>query len=164
MRRVLVIDDDLGTIETFAAILGHSGFIVSTAQTGLHGLQAVLSQHHDVVLLDLRLPDMTGLEVLQALVTSRNPVPCVIMSAFGSIGTAVEAMRMGACNFVEKPLTDGDIVAIVQHAIRDTDGACNQSTNWRVAEAMYLISERAHAWGVHGALMSSYQARDGEGF
>jgi YesN/AraC family two-component response regulator len=142
MQRVLVIDDDQGTVETFAFILRLEGFDVSTAQTGAAALDLLRSESHDVVLADLQLPDMTGLDVLRTLHRSKPHVPCVIMTAFGTVASTVEAMRLGAQDFVEKPLTEVDVVRIVRHATEHSsrlDVGDPATIDWRVVETTRAI-------------------------
>src|ERR1051325_5451269 len=96
MSRILVIDDDLGTRETFQAILRLAGFDVATAATGEHGLDVVRSTNCDLVLADLRLPDMSGLDILQSVRDAGLDVPFVIITAFPSVDSAITAFKLHA--------------------------------------------------------------------
>ena len=145
MSRVLLIDDDLGTLETFGFILRLEGYEVSTAETGSAGLDLLELKPHDVVLADLRLPDMTGIDMLRTLKTNELHVPCVIMTAFGSVASTVEAMRLGAHDFVEKPLTEVDVVRIVACAIERRPPCDIRDTvpiDWRVVATSRIIQLR----------------------
>src|SRR6266849_242728 len=100
MQKVLIVDDDPGTLETFQLILRLASIEVAIAQSGYDGLRLARQNSYDLVLADLRLPDITGLDILQALHTEGHKVPTVIMTAFGSINSAVQAMRLGAWDYV----------------------------------------------------------------
>jgi DNA-binding NtrC family response regulator len=108
MDQVLVVDDDASTRQLLMRLLAHPTVEVHTAQTGQAALQMADEVGPDVVLLDLRLPDADGVSVLVSL-KSRHPETSVIMiTAFGQIEAAVEAMRKGATDFLEKPFGHPD--------------------------------------------------------
>jgi YesN/AraC family two-component response regulator len=133
MHRVLVIDDDQGTLETFQAILRLAGFDVAVAANGRTALDVARRYSYDVVLCDLRLPDMTGVDVLRALQQEGIERPFVIMTAFGSVGTAVRALKLGARDYVEKPITDTQLIDIVRQATNSeiiTDEGQTTSDEW----------------------------------
>ena len=92
MSRVLVIDDDPGTLVGYKGILRSAGFDVTTVDSGREGLARAQSDHLSVVLADLRLPDLSGLDILRKLRASRITVPFVIVTGFGSPRSAVEAI------------------------------------------------------------------------
>ena len=108
MEQVLVIDDDHATRALLARVLAQGAVEVHTAPSGQEGLRMADEIGPDVILLDLRLPDLDGLTVLQTL-RSRHPESRVIMmTAFGQVERAVEAMRKGATDFLEKPFEHPD--------------------------------------------------------
>jgi DNA-binding NtrC family response regulator len=108
MDQVLIVDDDASTRQLLTRLLAHPSVEVHTAQTGQAALQMADEIGPDVVLLDLRLPDADGVSVLVSL-KSRHPETSVIMiTAFGQIEAAVEAMRKGATDFLEKPFGHPD--------------------------------------------------------
>ncbi len=103
MDSVLVIDDEKNIRALLAKVLAQEQLEVHTTGTGQEGLQMADDLDPDVVLLDLRLPDIDGIQVLKTL-RSRNPDTAVIMiTAFGEVGSAVEAMKIGAKDYLEKP-------------------------------------------------------------
>jgi two-component system, NtrC family, response regulator AtoC len=108
MDQVLVVDDDAATRQLLTRLLAHPSVEVHAVQTGQAALQRADEIGPDVVLLDLRLPDVDGVSVLGDL-KSRHPETSVIMmTAFGQIEAAVEAMRKGATDFLEKPFSHPD--------------------------------------------------------
>lgn len=118
MPTVLLIDDDVGTLQTFRIALALSHFDVVTAERGEQGVSIALRLQPDVVLSDLRLPDLSGIDVLRALRERGHSVPFVLMTAFGTTRSAVEAMRLGAADYVDKPISVEQLVEIVEHALQ----------------------------------------------
>jgi two-component system response regulator YesN len=112
MSKVLVIDDDVGTTETFGHALRHAGFDVAVACSGVEGLRLALQPDVDLILADLCLPDVTGLEILSRLRRELVGVPFLIMTGFGSTASALEAGRLGAAAYVEKPLSLEELLAL----------------------------------------------------
>lgn len=108
-RAILIVDDDLGTCETFGLSLSRTGLYVEAVLSGAAALAAARSSTFDLMLLDLRLTDMIGIEVPRALREEGRLVPFVLMSAFHTTETTVEAMRLGAAGVVDKPLTLEDV-------------------------------------------------------
>jgi DNA-binding NtrC family response regulator len=116
--KILVIEDDQDMCDMLSAGLGRRGFSVFTYISGKEGLAAVYQQATDVVLADINLPDGNGLDICKAVVANSPDIPVVIMTAFGSMDTAIGAIRAGAFDFVTKPL-DMDLLAIgLDRAIR----------------------------------------------
>jgi ActR/RegA family two-component response regulator len=106
---VLVVDDDRGTLDTFGRLLTFAGFHPLGAPTGLEGLEILERQHVDVMLLDLKLPDISGLDVLRRVREHKLDVPTVVMTGFGSVESAVEAMKLGAVDYGSKPLIGDEV-------------------------------------------------------
>jgi YesN/AraC family two-component response regulator len=113
MSTVLVIDDDLGTTETFAHALCQAGFEVVVAGNGVEGLRLALRPDVDVILADLSLPDLSGLEILSRLRQDFVGAPFLIMTGFGSTASALEAGRLGAAAYVEKPISIEGLLSLV---------------------------------------------------
>ena len=117
MSRVLVIDDDPATVMGFSGVLRHAGFDVVTAPTSHDGFVLAHRERLDLILSDLRLPDGSGVDLLRQLRAERIHVPFVIVTGFGTTGTAVEAGRLGAVDYVEKPLIGDELVGVVERAL-----------------------------------------------
>jgi DNA-binding NtrC family response regulator len=103
MDGVLVIDDEKNIRVLLAKVLAQDQVEVYSAGTGAEGMQMADEHEPDVVLLDLRLPDTSGLEVLRALKTRHPEAIVIMMTAFGQVESAVEAMKSGATDYLEKP-------------------------------------------------------------
>src|SRR5688572_25661302 len=101
--RVLVIDDEEGIRNFAVRSLTRLGFSVSTADGGTAGIALLSSQSFDAVVCDLKMPDRDGFDVLRFASTLPRRPPIIVLTGHGSIATAVEAMRHGAVDFIEKP-------------------------------------------------------------
>lgn len=102
---ILIIDDEPNVRLVFRTALTSAGYSVFTAEDGIEGLKAARDSHPDLVLLDLNMPGLDGMEVLKRLRDEGNAVPVVIVTAHGDIPNAVQAMKLGAIDFLSKPLS-----------------------------------------------------------
>jgi two-component system response regulator HydG len=116
---VLVIDDGKAMVETLSTYLGEHGFRVQAATSGEAALKQFDGGGCDVVLTDLRMPGFDGMDVLEEIRKRDPQVPVVIMTAFGNVASAVEAMQRGAYHYVTKPFSMADVRALLQRAVRD---------------------------------------------
>ncbi len=116
MSRILVIDDDLAVRDTMARMLRGAGYTVDTAATGEEGVAAARGNNFDVILSDMRMPGISGLEVLQRLRDQRVDSAFIVMTGFGTVDTAVEAMKLGAVDFVQKPFLRDELLMRVRSA------------------------------------------------
>ncbi len=104
VKTVLIIDDEIAIRETLEQILSYEGYDVKKAGSGAEGLAVVASSAPDVILLDVKMPGMDGFEVLDRLAADGQRMPVIVVSGHGNIETAVEAVKKGAYDFLEKPL------------------------------------------------------------
>lgn len=111
---VLVIDDEALIRESIAAYLSDSGFDVIQAEDGPTGLKMAAEHDPEVILLDLRMPEMDGLEVLAEVMRLLPETPVVVVTGAGVLKDAMEAVRLGAFDFISKPIID---MAILEHAV-----------------------------------------------
>jgi CheY-like chemotaxis protein len=117
LARVLVIDDDPINLELVERRLEVAGFSPELVETGLAGLERALSAPFAAVLLDLRLPDLNGLEVLARLRQERPALPVIVMTAHGSEAIAEIALATGAARYLIKPVARQDLLNAVREAI-----------------------------------------------
>jgi two-component system nitrogen regulation response regulator NtrX len=115
--RILVIDDEAGIRESMRMILEYEGYECLLAATGPEGLGLVDREEPAVVFLDIKMPGMDGLEVLDRLRAQHESVPVVMISGHGTVSTAVEAIKRGAFDFIEKPLERERILVTVRNAL-----------------------------------------------
>ena len=115
--RILVIDDEPAIRDTVRMILEYDGHEVSLAASGPEGLQMAERESPDLVFLDIKMPGMDGLEVLTKLRTAQESLPIVMISAHGTASTALEAGRLGAFRFIEKPLSKDYVLDAVREGL-----------------------------------------------
>ena len=118
--RVLVIDDEKHQRDILQMILESEGYDTVTAGNGRQALQAVQSQPFDLALTDLKMPDMNGIEVLRDLLKAQPGLCVILMTAHGSIDSAVEAMRQGAFDYLTKPLEREQLLLVLGRALERT--------------------------------------------
>ena len=117
-RSVLIIDDEENIRKYLGQSLSRDGFDVHTAQFGKEGINLLMQKHMDVVLLDLNLPDIHGLEVLEELKKIDVESIIIIITAYGDINSAVNAMRLGAYDYLTKPFDVEDVELVINKASR----------------------------------------------
>ncbi|MBN1504310.1 MAG: sigma-54-dependent Fis family transcriptional regulator [Candidatus Eisenbacteria bacterium] len=111
---ILIVDDQETTRHFLSKALAEEGYSVVSADTGQAGLARAKEEDPDLVLLDLRLPDMTGLNVLEQMREQGSSACVIIMTAYGDVESAVGAMRLGACDFIVKPVNLRQIALVVK--------------------------------------------------
>jgi len=119
--RILVVDDEPNILATLAPLLRSRGYEVSTAMTGRGAVEAVERESPDLMVLDLGLPDMDGVEVTR-LVRDGRSTPIVVLSARGAERDKVRALDAGADDYVTKPFGAEELLARIRVALRRTDG------------------------------------------
>ena len=115
--RILVVDDEPNARTALAEILKEEGYQVETAADGFKGLARAEEFSPDLVLTDLKMPGMDGVELLRKLRQHAPELPVVLMTAFGAVETAVSAMREGAADYLTKPLNTDELVLVIDRAL-----------------------------------------------
>ncbi len=130
--RILIIDDDVAIRDGCAQVLSRSGSEVTESPTGADGLEKMDKYEFDLVLLDLKLPDFHGLDLIKKIRDRDQNVPIVVITGYGTIQNAVEAMRLGANDFLPKPFEPDELRLIVGR---------NLATHRLALENLYLKEE-----------------------
>jgi DNA-binding NtrC family response regulator len=117
--RVLVIDDEAIVRVSCERVLKPEGFDVVVTSRGDEAIDFLEKEPYDVVLTDLKMPDMDGLEVLKIIKERWPDIQVIIITGYGTISTAVQAIKMGAYEYIEKPFTPQDILEVVEKAIKE---------------------------------------------
>jgi len=172
-KSVLVVDDEKNIRQTLAQALVPMGLHVETAVNGEEALQKVRDAEFDLMLLDLKMPGVDGMEVLRSLSDVRPEIRIIIITAYGTVKNAVEAIKLGAVDFIEKPFSPREIRELVNSVFaRDTlepsalhgydahiqwSKRCIQERRFPSAEehvrkAIGLDASRAEAFNLLGAL------------
>jgi DNA-binding NtrC family response regulator len=128
-ERILIVDDEKNIVTSLQEILNDEGYDIVTAEDGLDALEMVQSEPPDLVLLDIWIPGMDGIEVLQAIKTYHPEIEVLVMSGHGTIDTAVKATKLGAYDFIEKPFSLDQLVLSVEKALKQRKGRMNGINN-----------------------------------
>jgi len=116
--RILIADDDQSMCEMLEASLAHRGFAVTWRTTAEETLELAQTEEFDVLLTDLQMPGLGGLELCRRVAESRPDVPVIVITAFGSMDSAVSALRCGAYDFVSKPIENETLALTLERAVR----------------------------------------------
>lgn len=131
-RSILVVDDDRAMRSFLAMVLRDAGYQVEEAVSAMEALEQLRRTDFDLVLTDLRMPGMSGVDLIKAGRELKPDLQWVIITAFGSIGNAVEAMRAGACDYLTKPLKNPEeLIHVAQRIFKEAEAA----------ETILLLSE-----------------------
>ncbi len=114
---VLLVDDEVNTLKVLSAILRKDGYEVATATTAEEGIEKLTALDADTAIVDYRLPGMNGLDFIHAVKRSGRAVPVIMLTAFGTIEKAVEAMKEGAFMYVAKPVNPDQLLTVTREAV-----------------------------------------------
>ncbi len=115
--RILVVDDDLSNREALLSILEKEGYDVHTQSDAPSALRYIEQKRPDLIISDLRMPDMDGLEFLKKVKKGHSSIEVILLTAYGTVEVAVEAMREGAYDFITKPVKRADLLRTVHKAL-----------------------------------------------
>ncbi|MEJ2163957.1 MAG: response regulator [Desulfobacterales bacterium] len=116
-KKVLVIDDERIVLDSIMKILKEENFTVDVFMSGRQGLEAATQDDYDLVLTDLRMPDIGGMRILRDVKRFKPAVPVVMVTGFGTVKSAVQAMKLGAAEYLEKPFSPDQLVKAVNTAL-----------------------------------------------
>ncbi len=117
MSKILIIDDEKSIRNTLKEILSYEDYEISLAENGLEGLELAKTDEFDVILCDIKMPQMDGIEVLEKTQELALDTPIIMISGHGNIDTAVDAIKKGAFDFIEKPLDLNRILITIRNAM-----------------------------------------------
>lgn len=117
MGKILIIDDEKDILNTLSSILEDEGFTVSKAMDGKEGLAIFDRENPDIVLLDVWMPELDGIQVLKKIKKKNKDAIVIVISGHGTISTAVEAVKVGAYDFLEKPLSIEKVLEVVSRGL-----------------------------------------------
>jgi DNA-binding NtrC family response regulator len=113
---ILVVDDESGILDTLRILLRNEGFDVTTAQGGKAGLEAIRGGSHDIVLTDVRMPQVSGIDILTAAREQDPMTPVILMTAQASLQSAIQAVNSGAFYYIQKPFSNDELITILRRA------------------------------------------------
>ncbi len=118
MKKILIVDDELNMRLVLSAMLKKEGFDVSSASNGREALQVLQSNRFAVVITDLKMPDIDGMALLSCIAERHPEIPVIMITAHGTIATAVEALKKGAFDYITKPFDLDDLKNIISKAVK----------------------------------------------
>src|SRR5579859_6148128 len=138
--RVLIVDDEKFIRDILADFLGMEGYIVRTAEDGVAALSEIGNAHYDLIISDLKMPRMGGIDLLDAIATAAPHALTVIMTGFGTVETAIDAMKRGAYDYILKPFKVEEVIRVVQRGLEKQRLAA-ENLRLREAVSLYKVSE-----------------------
>src|SRR3954463_12841537 len=138
--RILVVDDEKVIRDMLADFLGMEGYVVRTAEDGTSTLGELSKGHYDLVISDLKMPRMGGIALLDEIGKTAPDALTVIMTGFGTVETAIDAMKRGAYDYVLKPFKLDEVVHVVQRGI-EKQRLGRENMRLREALSLYKVSE-----------------------
>jgi DNA-binding NtrC family response regulator len=149
--RILVIDDEAAIRDSLKMTLEYEGYEFIGAATGQEGLALAEREAPDLVLLDVKMPGMDGIEVLERLRNMNEALPVVVVSGHGTISTAVEATKKGAFDFIEKPFASERVLVSLRNALDSRQLRDEVRTLKKAVEVRHqMIGDSAGLKQVHG--------------
>ena len=162
MASILVIDDDESIVETLDLYLTEEGYTVRTALTGTDGLNQYVQEPSDVVILDIRLPDVDGFSVLEDLKEENENVKVIMITAFHDMETTINAMKCGAFDYIHKPVNVDELDLAIKKALKSLemekkiDGLLMEpSRNFRVGDIIGTGNEMREIFKTIGTVSKS---------
>ncbi|MFZ5571021.1 MAG: response regulator [Thermodesulfobacteriota bacterium] len=122
-KKVLAIDDEAIVLESIRRVLTEEGFEVDVSLSARAGIRMAAEESYDIVLTDIRMPDVDGLTVVRDVKRQKPQMPVVIITGYASVASAVQAMKLGAVNYIEKPFDPEELIRIVVSAIEAATGS-----------------------------------------
>ena len=118
-KTILVVDDDKSILRTFTRILQKSGYNIDTAETGKEAMEKAESRQYDLALVDIRLPDMDGTDLLARLKTSLENTIKIMITGFPSLETGVKALDEGADAYLVKPVKPQELLLLIEEKLKN---------------------------------------------
>ncbi len=120
-KKILIVEDNEYVLGSIKLLLSKEGYDVATATDGPAAIELFKKRQYDLVIADIKMPQMDGMELLQRLKSESPDISVIMMTAFGSIKNAVEAMKMGACDYITKPISSEEIKLVIQKVFEKQD-------------------------------------------
>ena len=125
-KRILAIDDEKIVLDSITKVLGEEGFDVTTTSDAAEGIWIAVNESCDLVLTDIRMPGTDGFKVIRDIRRAGKSVPIVMITGYASVSSAVQAMKLGATNYIEKPFTPDQLVHTVYAAMDETENGSGE--------------------------------------
>jgi DNA-binding NtrC family response regulator len=142
-KKVLVIDDEQIVLDSIKRIMDEESYEVETTLSGREGVEWALKRSYDLVLTDMRMPDIGGMLVLRDIKRAKPTLPVTIITGYASVRSAVQAMKLGAADYIEKPFTPDELLDSVDRAIEKTVVRAPEEQALVHKEELIKVLERA---------------------
>ncbi len=116
-KKALVIDDEQVVLDSVSKILTEENYEVDVSLSGREGLKQAIQKDYDIVLTDIRMPDIGGMRVLRDIKRAKPSLPVVIITGYATVQSSVQAMKLGAADYIEKPFTPDQLLKAVDSAL-----------------------------------------------
>jgi len=117
--RILVVDDDKSILRTFTRILTKIGYEIDVAETGKEAIEKSKNEHYDLALIDIRLPDMDGTDLLNKVQKTMNNTVKIMITGFPSLETGVKALDEGADAYLVKPVKPEELLTLIEDKLKE---------------------------------------------
>lgn len=138
-NRILIIDDDEIVRKSCEKVLSPEGYITVTAGSGREGLKLLSKKPFDLVLTDLRMPDMDGIEVLKRVKEGWPDIEVIIITGYGTVKSAIEAIRYGAYDYIEKPFSPEELLNVVRRSLERRNLILENTRLRQEVQALYRV-------------------------
>ncbi len=118
MKKILIVDDDIYVRDAISNLLIQKGYFVDKAVNGVEGFNLIKENDYDTFLIDLVMPEMGGIELLKELSNLNILTPAIVITAYASLETAIEAMKLGAIDYITKPFNVDELIVVIEKAIQ----------------------------------------------
>jgi len=142
-NKALVIDDEQIVLDSVSKILKDENYEVDVSLSGREGLNQALQEEYDIILTDIRMPDIGGMKVLRDVKRAKPSIPVVIITGYASVKSAVQAMKLGAADYIEKPFTPDQLLKAVDSALNAAATQAPEVQDLIHKEEMIKVLERA---------------------
>ncbi len=133
-KHILIVDDDKNILDSLSSILKSNSYIVDTAQNGAEAIAKFETQKFNLVLLDIKLPDMNGTELLNRMHNDSPEMMLIMITGFPSLDNAVKSLNLGADAYIMKPINPAELIKVIQEKLKEQE------------KAMKMSQERVEQW------------------
>ena len=146
MKKILIIDDEPDICLLLKKFLTKNGFEVGTALNGEDGIEILKKGHFDLVICDFKLPDYTGIDILQKIKIINNQIQVILITGYSDVKVAVDALKKGAYDYVTKPLRPDEILATINQALKsEVPDQPKKKSIKKVASKAYVVGKSSQA-------------------
>ncbi len=142
-KKILVIDDEQIVLDSVGRILSEEDYDIETTLRGTEGRALAVQNDYDIVLTDIRMPDIGGMRVLRDVKRAKPSLPVVIITGYATVKSAVQAMKLGASDYLEKPFTPEELLQAVASALEKSESQAPEEQALIHTEEVLKVLERA---------------------